>query len=314
MTSIAPHNIRRAAVLIAAPLLTGLLLSGCGSSADGGKDAAAADNAADTANTAPLFDQLPDDVKQTGTIQIGSSIDYPPFEYYEEGDKLAGFEVELSQELEKQLGVTFTWNNASFDTLLPALTTKRYDVIFGAVNDTAEREESFDIVSYLQSSQGFVVQAGNPTGITKVEDLCGKPIAAVRGGVQPQYLEAQSKVCVESGNKAIDVLTFDGNAAEQLAVKQGKAAAMLENYPTAAHFASESEGELEVVEGLQVEKRFFGMVFSKKDSELRDALAKAWQAIIDDGSYTAVLEKWNLASIGIEEATLNPVSSGVNPS
>jgi polar amino acid transport system substrate-binding protein len=89
---------------------------------------------------------------------------------------------------------------------------------------------------------------------------------------------------------------------------------MLENYPTAAHFAAKSEGTLEVVEGLQVEKRFFGMVFSKKNSELRDALAKAWQAIIDDGSYTAVLKKWGLSSIGIKEATINPVSSGANPS
>lgn len=311
MSAIDPrHKIRKSA-LFAVPILAGLLLSGCSAATPGDVNAAVKNEAADS--TAPLYKSLPESVQKAGTIQIGSAIDYPPFEYYEAAGPLAGFEVELSKELEKQLGVSFTWNNASFDTLLPALTTKRYDVIFGAVNDTAEREKTFDMVSYLQSSQGFVVQKGNPTGLATVEDLCGKPIAAVRGGVQPQYLEAQSKVCTDAGKQPIDVLTFDGNAAEQLAVKQGKAVAMLENYPTAAYFAQQSEGKLEVVSGLQVEKRFFSMVFSKKESALRDALGKAWQAIIDDGSYQAVLKKWDLGSIGITESTVNPVTAGISP-
>lgn len=301
----------RAASLLAVPIAAGLLLTGC-SAADNGGEAQAAE-ASGSGNPAPLYDQLPARIQQAGTIQIGSAVDYPPFEYYEESGELAGFEVELSKELEKQLGVSFTWNNAGFDTLLPALTTKRYDVIFGATNDTEEREQAFDMVSYLQSSQGFVAKAGNPAGIATVEDICGKSIAAVRGGVQPQYLERQSRVCTDGGKEPINVLTFDGNAQEQIAVKEGKAAAMLENYPTAAHFAKKSGGELEVIDGLQVEKRFFGMVLNKKDPQLRDAMVKAWQAIIDDGSYAAVLKKWDLDSIAIEKSVVNPVTNGVAP-
>lgn len=309
MISTDPSKKNRRNVLFAMPVLAGLLLTGCGGSVDVTNGA----GEADAVSTAPLYKELPESVRKAGAIQIGSAIDYPPFEYYEASGTLAGFEVELSKELEKHLGVPFVWNNASFDTLLPALTTKRYDVIFGAVNDTAEREKSFDMVSYLQSSQGFVVQKGNPTGLAKIEDLCGKPIAAVRGGIQPQYLEAQSKVCTDAGKQPIDVLTFDGNAAEQLAVKQGKAVAMLENYPTAAYFAKQSEGKLDVVDGLQVEKRFFSMVFNKKDPTLRDVIGKAWQAIVDDGSYQAVLKKWDLDSIGIAESTVNPVTAGISP-
>ncbi|MFI8411997.1 ABC transporter substrate-binding protein [Paeniglutamicibacter gangotriensis] len=295
--------------LCALPLVAGLLLAGCGQAESPAAPAAAAGSN----NSAPLFSELPEAIQKAGTIQVGSAIDYPPFEYYEESGELAGFEVELSKELEKHLGVPFTWNNASFDTLLPALTTKRYDVIFGAVNDTKEREESFDMVSYLQSSQGFVAKAGTDTGITKVEDLCGKSIAAVRGGVQPQYLEERSKICVTEGMKPIDVLTFDGNAQEQLAVKQGRAVAMLENYPTAAFFAKNSEGALEVIDGLQVEKRFFSMVVSKDQTQLRDALQKAWQAIIDDGSYDAILNEWELSAIGIKESAVSPVLAGIEP-
>lgn len=298
---------RRLSALVIAPTLGLLVLTGCGSA-----ESAAGSGDNDTA--APLYKELPAEIQDAGTINIGSSIDYPPFESYaDDGKTLQGFEVELADELEKHLGVTFTWNNASFDTLLPALTSDRYDIVYGAVNDTEEREQDFDFVYYLQSSQGFVVAKGNPEGIQTVEDLCGKSIAAVRGGIQAQYLEEKAKECASSGEDKLTVLTFAGNAEEQLAVKQGKAAAMLENYPTAAVFAEESNGELELVDGLQVEQQFFGMVLTKDNTELRDALVKAWQAIIDDGSYAEVLEKWNLSGIAISEAGVNAVESGATP-
>jgi polar amino acid transport system substrate-binding protein len=298
----------KTALLVAAPLVASLALSGCGS------DESASGATGSVDKSAALYQQLPASVRKAGTINIGSSVDYPPFEYYEEdGKTLKGFEVELADLLEGELGVPFTWNNAGFDTLLPALSSDRYDLIYGAVNDTAEREQDYDFVYYLQSSQGFVTQAGNPEGITTVEDLCGQPIAAVRGGIQAEFLETQSATCEKDGNDKIDVLTFDGNAQEQLAVRQGKAVALLENYPTAAVFASESDGVLELVDGLQVEQQFFGMVLPKDSTDLRDALVKAWQAVIDDGSYDKVLKKWNLDDIAISEAGVNAVETNAKP-
>ncbi|HEX5511778.1 MAG TPA: ABC transporter substrate-binding protein [Actinomycetales bacterium] len=289
-------------VLLALACSGALVVAGCG--ADDG------DSSSKTSqeNKAPLFNELPKDIQDAGKIVIGSSIDYPPFEYYaEDGKTLQGFEPELAAELEKKLGVKFEWNNASFDTLFTALRSGRYDIVYGATNDTLEREQTFDFVDYLQSSQGFVVAKGNPHNIQVLDDICGKPIAVVRGGVQAQFLDEQTKKCTESGKPAIKILPFDGNSGEQLAVKQDQAAAMLENYPTAVTFAKESNGALEVVPDLQVSKRYFGMVLDKKDTELRDALQKAWQAIIDDGSYDKVLSDWDLSEIGIDEAKINAV-------
>lgn len=297
-----PHTTVRTAALAAAPLAALLALTGCGG----------ASKATDSAGTAkaPLFTKLPKTIQDSGTIRVGSSVDYPPFEYYEaDGKTLAGFEPELAALLEKQLGVKFQWNNASFDTLFSALRAKRYDVVYGATNDTAEREQTFDFVYYLQSSQGFVVAKGNPKSIKTEADLCGKTIAAVRGGVQAQYLDKKANECSQNGKAKLTALTFAGNADEQLAVKQGRAAALLENYPTAAAFAKESGGQLELVPGLQVEKQFFGMVFDKGNTELRDTMVQAWQAIIDNGSYGAVLKKWNLADVGIKKAGVNAVAT-----
>lgn len=302
---------RRSVALLAVPLLASLSLSACAIGPDTSGGGGGASAAGDT--DAPLYDKLPSQIQDAGTIEIGSAIDYPPFEYYEEGGKkLAGFEVELAEELEKQLGVTFTWNNAAFDSLLPALSAGRYDIMYGATNDTAEREADYDFVYYLQSSQGFVTAKGNAGTIKTEDDLCGMTIAAVRGGVQALYLEEQSGVCEDDGNEPIEILTFSGNSEEQVAVKQGKADAMLENYPTAATFAEESGGLLELSE-LQVDKRYYGMVFTQDNTELRDVMVEAWQGIIDDGSYDKILDDWGLSNIAIDQAGVNAVESGVSP-
>lgn len=296
---------RTFAAFLGVPLAACLALTGCSI-----ESSSAENDAADANSEAPLFDELPQEIQEAGVIEVGSAIDYPPFEYYDDNGELAGFEVELGEKLEEQLGVELKWNNASFDTLLPSLKSGRYDVVYGATNDTAEREKSYDFVYYLQSSQGFVTAKGNADKIKSVEDLCGTTLAAVRGGIQAKYLDSQAEKCVADGKDPIKVLTFDGNSEEQVAVKQGRALAMLENYPTAATFVEESDGELEL-SPLQVEKRYFGMVLSKEDTELRDALVKAWQGIIDDGSYGEVLSDWGLTDIGIKEAGVNAVESGL---
>jgi polar amino acid transport system substrate-binding protein len=287
-----------------------LLLGACGSdtpsdSAGSGSGGGEADSAA------PLFDQLPSDIQDAGTIVIGSSIDYPPFEYYaEDGTTLKGFEPELADALSEQLGVTFTWENASFDTLFTALRSGRYDIVYGAVNDTAEREQTFDFVTYLQSSQALVTTTENPAGIATQDDLCGTSIAIVRGGVQGDILEALSAGCADAGKDPIEVLPFDGNSGEQLAVKQGQADAMLENYPTAAVFAQESDGELAIVPDLQLSPQYFGMVVPKDQTELRDALQQGWQAIIDNGDYGRVLDEYGLSDIALDEAGINQAGEG----
>lgn len=296
------HSSRTGRWMTAVVAAMALAVTGCSSSST--------NNTGGAGSSAPLFGQLPQAIQQAGTISVGSSIDYPPFESYAaDGKTLQGFEPELAAELEKKLGVKFQWNNANFDTLFTALRGGRYNIVYGAVNDTAEREKTFDFVDYLQSSQAFVVGKGNPQGIKTVEDLCGKAIAAVRGGVQEQFLHAQSDTCTSQGKGAIDVLTFDGNSGEQLAVKQGRAAALLENYPTAVAFGKDPGGDLELVPNLKVATSFYGMVVNKSDTQLRDALQKAWQAIIEDGTYQSVLTKWGLTDIAVKDATINAAAS-----
>lgn len=303
--------------------LAGLLvLSACGSSSSSTNSASdttnpsspnsqsVSDNSSQSAggNRGPLFASLPANIQKAGVINIGSAVNYPPFENYApDGKTLVGFEVELADALETELGVKFHWTNASFDSLFASLKSGRYDIVYGATNDTAEREQSFNFVNYLQASQGFVVLKGNPQHITTTLDLCGKTVAAVTGGVQPQWLSgAGTDACKKAGKAAINTLTFADASGELLAVRTGKAAALLENYPTAVTFAEESKGVLELVPNVQVLKTYFGMVVPKSsDPKLQDTLQKGWQAIMDNGTYAKVLAKWNLSGVALKTSYIN---------
>jgi polar amino acid transport system substrate-binding protein len=301
------------APLAALALAAVLVLSACGSSGSGNKSGSGDTNPTSPnsqsvgGNSAPLFGSLPANIQKAGVIRIGSAINYPPFENYApDGKTLVGFEVDLANALQKQLGVKFQWNNASFDSLFASLKSDRYDIVYGATNDTAEREQSFNFVDYLQASQGFVVLKGNPQHITTTIDLCGKSVAAVTGGVQPEWLRgAGTDACKKAGKAAINTLTFADASGEQLAVRGGKAAALLENYPTAVTFAQESNGVLELVPNVQVLKTYFGMVIPKNSSKLQGALQKGWQTIMDNGEYAKVLAKWNLSGVALKTAYIN---------
>lgn len=275
--------------------------------AGGGATSAAATGSAG----ASLFNSLPAKIQKAGKIVIGSAINYPPFENYApDGKTLVGFEVELADALQQVLGVKFQWENASFDSLFASLKAGRYDIVYGATNDTAEREQSFDMVDYVQASQGFDVAKGNPDHISTVLDLCGKSVSAVTGGVQPQWLRTVGDdTCTKAGKSKINVLTFADASGEQLALREGKAQAILENYPTAATFAKDSKGAMELVPNLQVLKTYFAMVVPKSDTQLRDALQKGWDAIIKNGAYGKVLAKWGLTGIALTQSYVNGATS-----
>lgn len=262
-------------------------------------------------SSAPLFHQLPAKIQKAGKIVIGSAINYPPFENYgPDGKTLVGFEVDLANALEPVLGVKFQWENAAFDTLFASMKAGRYDLVYGATNDTPEREKAFTMLDYEQASQGFVVTKGNPHNIKTAEDLCGKSVAAVTGGVQPQWLRSTGEaICKKAGKPAINVLTFTDAAGEQLALREGKAQALMENYPTAVVFAQDSKGALELVPNLQVLKTYFAMVIPQSDKELTHALQQAWDTIMKNGTYDKIMTKWGMSGIEIHEAYIDGATS-----
>lgn len=69
---------------------------------------------------------------------VGTNAEYPPFEYVENGE-IAGFDAEIIKEAAKRMEIEYKWLNTNFDGLIPALQTKKVDIVIAGMSVTPER-------------------------------------------------------------------------------------------------------------------------------------------------------------------------------
>ncbi|WP_327317782.1 ABC transporter substrate-binding protein [Streptomyces sp. NBC_01235] len=290
-----------------------LLLTACGDQTEGGGSSS---ESSASANTAPLFSKLPAAIQKAGVIKVGTNAEYAPMESVE-GGKIVGVDPDLAAALGKQLGVEFKFTSGAFDGLITAVNTGRYDIAMSSITDNKQRQEGLDdkgkklgegvdFVDYFTAGTAIYVKKGNPKGIKSIEDLCGQTVAVQRGTTYEEALQAQSKTCTGGGKTAIKIESFDNDTEAQTRVKSGGAVAGVNDYPVAVDLARKADGgnTFEVV-GEQYEAAPFGIVVDKKDTQLRDVLKEAVDAIIKDGSYQKVLAKWGAESGAIKASAIN---------
>jgi polar amino acid transport system substrate-binding protein len=292
---------RPVSVLLPLAAVAALALSACGSSSSGDNPTISA-----SGTGAPLAASLPQAVRDAGVLKVGSDVAYAPVEFFDTDNKtVIGIDPDIAKALEAQLGIKLTFQNATFDGLITSLRSKRLDLIMSAMSDTPERQKSIDFVDYFSAGTSILVQKGNPAKINSLDDFCGKTIALQRGTTQEDVAKAQTAKCKAAG-KPLKVLAFDRDTEALLQVKQGRAVADMNDFPVAAYSAKTSGGgnDFEVV-GAQLEAGPYGIGVRKEDTAIRDALQKAMQAIIDNGEYAKVLDKWNVKQGAVTTATVN---------
>ncbi|MEV6837876.1 ABC transporter substrate-binding protein [Streptomyces sp. NPDC051133] len=289
-----------------------LLLTGCG---DQTKDKNKHSGSA-AANTAPLADKLPKEIRDKGKIEVGSDIAYAPVEFKDSSGNVSGLDPDLAAALGKQLGVTLEFQNGTFDGLLTGLRSGRYDIAMSAMTDNKNRQEGVDpdtgkkvgegvdFVDYLTAGVSIYTRKGDTNGITSWSDLCGKKIAVERGTVSEDLAKQEAKKC--KGGKKLTIEPFDDDQQSQTRLRSGGVDAASSDFPVAAYAVKTSGGgkDFQVV-GDQVEAAPYGIAVAKKDTQLRDALKAAMDAIIKNGEYAKILQKWGAQDGAVKQSAIN---------
>ncbi|GAA0917808.1 ABC transporter substrate-binding protein [Streptomyces thermoalcalitolerans] len=302
----------RCAAVSAIAVAGALLLTGCGDQTKNSDNSSGSSSAA----SAPLADKLPADIRAKGVIRVGSDIAYPPVEFKDESGKVVGIDPDLADAMGKQLGVTFQFENGTFDALLTGLRSNRYDIAMSAMTDNKSRQEGLDpetgkkvgegvdFVDYMVAGVSIYTRKGDTKGITGWADLCGKKLAVQRGTVSEDLAKAEAKKCPKG--KTIALQRFDDDQQAQTRLRSGGADAASSDFPVAAYAVKTSGGgkDFEIV-GEQVDSAPYGIAVSKKNTQLRDALQAAMNAIIQNGEYQKILEKWGAQDGAVKEAVIN---------
>jgi polar amino acid transport system substrate-binding protein len=107
--------------------------------------------------------------KPVNQLIVGTSADYPPFEFYQNGS-ITGFEIELVRKIAKELHKDCVINDLPFESLLGALQSKRLDIAASGFSETPERlQKVYFSIPYHESSTVMIVN--KDSSIMRPEDL-----------------------------------------------------------------------------------------------------------------------------------------------
>lgn len=131
-------------------------------------------------------------VQESGKLIVGTSVDYPPFEYYNQNFIVDGFDVALMRQIGKELGLQVEFKDIAFDGLAAALAVNQIDAAIAAMSITPEREQTIDFSQIYYVSEDAVLAANaSMPAIRSYGDLAGYTIGVQKGSVFAEILKDQ---------------------------------------------------------------------------------------------------------------------------
>jgi polar amino acid transport system substrate-binding protein len=304
--------------LVVLALIVVPVVTGCGSSKTTTTAAPSTETTATTAAPSTGYDintvvagikvdsaaaALVPDKYKSAAVKVGSDAPYPPWEMFVgDTNQFTGFDYDLAQAMGAKLGVKFEFTAMKFDSLLIAIGAGNIDVIMSSMYDDMTRQKQADFVDYAKDGTALLVAKGNPEKITGWLDLSGKKVGAEKGTTQAAALAALNVFLKAQGKPEVTISEFPDQPAAILAIKSGNVVADLTDASTGAYVAQTTDNgaSLELVvdpnppAGLGFELKIDGIAVSKTNTGLRDAIQKALQSLMDDGTYKTIINHYGL--------------------
>lgn len=235
----------------------------------------------------------PTELVAPGKLTYGVAASFAPFEFSQNG-KLVGFDIEFAEALAGKLGLAPVPVNMEFRGLIPALQGKRVDIINSSMYINPARSEQVDFVPYMRIGQQIVVRRGNPAGVKGRGDLCGRSVAVTLGGIQETYAREDAEKCRAAGKPALTVLTLPTAQDSALSVRQGRADAYYESTAGVARIVTEMADTFQAVGEVFETGTQIGLAVRKGDAATAEALRRAVQLTVEDGTYQRLMAKYFL--------------------
>lgn len=177
-------------------------------------------------------------IEERGTLIVGTSADYLPFEGVDEAGNFIGFDMDLIREIGSRLGLQVEIKDMGFDVLIAAVQEQKIDAAIAAIQYTPERDEAVDFsVPYNYIYDSFLVAANSDIVISKAADIAPYMVGVQTGTTHEAWVlknliepglmtedqlfryerTEQGALDLEAGR--IDVLFINADPARELAAK-----------------------------------------------------------------------------------------------
>lgn len=226
-------------------------------------------------------------IQQRGKLKVGLEAGYMPFEMTNKQGRMVGFDVDMMKAMAKAMNVKVEFVNTAWDGIIPALLTKKFDIIASGMTITQSRNLKVNFANpYIVVGQTILLRKG----------LGGK-IKSYRALNNPKY-RITSKLGT-TGEQAVKRLiprakyaSFETEQEAALEVINGRSDAFVYDHPFNAIMAT-TKGKGKVV---HLDTPFtyepLGWAVRRGDPDFLNWLNNFIRQARNDGTYDRIYAKW----------------------
>jgi polar amino acid transport system substrate-binding protein len=217
---------------------------------------------------------------------------YPPLQFIDASGNAVGWEYDAVDEIAQRLNITVSYENISWDAMIPAVSQGQYDMGMTGITIREDRAEMVDFSdAYMRSEMVMLVRGdeerfSDAAGFAANDDL----LMAAQPGTTPFYVGVYDVLDGDEANPRIKL--FETFGAGVQALKAGDVDLVLTDGTAGNGYVAASEGGLKIV-GEKLGTEDFGFIFPK-GSDLVAPLNAAIAAMQADGTIDALNTKWFL--------------------
>jgi len=227
---------------------------------------------------------------------------YPPFSYIDDSGQMVGFDIDVSKEVAKRLGVGYKVETPSWEIIVAGNWHARWDICVCSMTPTKERGEVLDFTNEYYAAPAVIVVNTDNGDIKSAADLNGKKVGAEAGTTYEKYIQGQLVIDLPGGKSETVKSPFaeatavpydsEDTAFQDLALGTGKRLdAIVSGYLTAKDRVQKAPDKFKIV-GEPLYGEPIWVSIDKGDAEWEAKIQEIFKQMKADGTLKAISEKW----------------------
>jgi arginine/ornithine transport system substrate-binding protein len=223
-------------------------------------------------------------------LRVAIDPTYEPFTYKAEG-KPVGFDVDIANALCEQIKRKCVFVEQGWDSMIPGLMARKYDVIISSMSITEDRLKQIDFTDKYYNTPSRVV-VKKDVKYTGPASIKGKKIGVLKASTQEKYAMGELKPA------GVEVVSYDAQDQVYLDIKAGRLdGTVADHVEVTGGFLSKPEGKDYELKGdeLFIPKYFgigAGIGLRKGQDALKGELNAAIKTIRTNGTYKKINDKY----------------------
>ena len=217
---------------------------------------------------------------------------YPPLQFIDGDGNAVGWEYDAMAEIAKRINIAVTYENISWDAMIPAVSEGQFDLGMTGITIREDRAEVVDFSDSYMTSEMVMMVRGDEDRFTDAASFAANAdlLMAAQPGTTPFYVGVYDVLDGDEANPRIQLMETFGATVQ--ALRTGDVDLVLTDGTAGNGYVDASDGGLKII-GEKLGTEDFGFIFPK-GSDLVEPMNAAIADMLADGTIEALNTKWFL--------------------